>query len=187
MMYPVLILMLIGCDTEKSWQLNDVTGHLPDLRFSLISDSGQAVTEQNYRGYQVLMFFGFTDCRSECPVTLFRLVNVMKRLGKDADHTRIVLVTLAPERDSPPVLHHYVTAFDAYHAIGLTGGSDQIEALAKRYRAAYRPGAPATESIVHSAAVYIFDAQGHARLLMTPDDAIDAVANDLRQLSSSGP
>lgn len=181
------ILILTGCNTEKQWQLNDVTGHLPDLRFSLTSDSGQAVTEQSYRGYQVLMFFGFTNCRSECPTTLFRLAKILQGLGRHADRSRILFVTLAPERDTPPVLQPYVAAFDAEHAVGLTGDAGEIEALAKRYQAAYRPGASDNEEIAHSAAVYVFDSQGRARLLVTPEDAIETVANDLRRLSAAEP
>jgi len=67
----------------------------------------------------------------------------------------------------------------------LTGTDSEIENLAKRYRAAYRPKKPDSDDIVHSAAVYIFDTQGHARLLVTPDDTIETVTNDLRHLLDS--
>ncbi len=185
--YLVLILISTGCNKEREWQLNDVTGHLPDLQFSLMSDSGQEVTEQTYRGYQVMMFFGFTNCVSECPATMFRLAKIVKILGQEAERTRILFVTLEPERDTSQVLHRYVAAFDADHAIGLTGKTDDIEALVKRYRAAYRPRKSDGDDIVHSIAVYVFDSEGHARLLMTPDDTIETVAHDLRQLQASAP
>lgn len=186
--YAALLWMLTGCDAESHWQLHDVSGHLPDLQFALTSDRGETVTEQNYRGYQIMLFFGFTDCISECPVTLFRLAKIVQRLGKDGNRIRILFVSLVPARDSPQVLRRYLSGFDAEHAIGLTGGTDEIEALAKRYRAAYRPGASDAGNVTHSAAVYVFDTQGHARLLVTPDDAIETVVNDVRRLASeSGP
>jgi protein SCO1/2 len=178
----VLTLVLNGCDAEKQWQLHEVGGHLPNLRFSMISDTGQTVTDQTYQGYLVLLFFGFTSCQAECPSTLFRLAKIVDRMGDNANRIRILFVTLDPGRDTPLVLHRYVTAFAAGHTIGLTGREDEIENLAKRYRAAFRPGKLNSGGITHSAAVYVFDPQGHARLLITPDDAIETVANDLGQL-----
>jgi protein SCO1/2 len=180
-----LTLVLSGCNPEKQWQLHEITGHLPDLRFSLMSDTGQPVTEQTYQGYLVMLFFGFTSCQAECPTTLFRLAKIVQRLGDHAKRTRILFVTLDPGRDTPQVLHRYVTAFDAGHAIGLTGSEGEIEYLAKRYRAAFRPGKTDSDEITHSAAVYVFDPQGHARLPVTPDDTIETVANDLRHLLDS--
>ncbi|WP_340123386.1 SCO family protein [Methylobacter svalbardensis] len=180
-----LILALNGCNPEKQWQLQETTGHLPDLRFSLMSDTGQAVTDQTYQGHLVMLFFGFTNCQVECPTTLFRLTKIVRHLGDHANRTRILLVTLDSGRDTQQALHRYVTAFDAGHVIGLAGIDSEIENLAKRYRAAYRPKKPDSDDIVHSAAVYVFDTQGHARLLVTPDDTIETVANDLRHLLDS--
>jgi protein SCO1/2 len=179
-----LTLVLNGCNTEGR-QLHDITGHLPDLRFSLMSDAGQRVTDQTYRGNLVMLFFGFTSCQAECPSTLFRLAKIVQGLGDDAKRVRILFVTLDSGRDTPQVLHRYVTAFDAGHAIGLTGKDAEIEAFAKRYRAAYRPIKSDSDDITHSAAVYVFDPQGHARLLVTPDDAIETVAKDLSRLLES--
>lgn len=180
-----LTLVLNGCNPEKQWQLHEITGHLPDLRFSLMSDTGQPVTDQTYQGYLVMLFFGFTNCQAECPTTLFRLAKIVRHLGDNANRTRILFVTLDPVHDTPEVLHRYLTAFDAGHAIGLTGNESEVEDIAKRYRAAYRPKKPDSNDIVHSAAVYVFDPQGHARLMVTPDDTIETVANDLQHLLGS--
>lgn len=177
-----LLLVLHGCEKQRQWQLHNIKGHLPDLRFSMMSDSGQAVTDQTYRGYLVMLFFGFTTCQAECPATMFRLAKISQRLGESANRTRILFVTLDPGRDTSEVLHHYLAAFGLDRAIGLTGSEDEIEDLVKRYRAAYRPGVVNSAGIAHSAAVYVFDPQGRARLLVTPDEAIETVANDLRHL-----
>jgi protein SCO1/2 len=184
-LYTALTLVLNGCDTQRQRQLPEITGHLPDLRFSLMSDTGQPVTNQTYQGYLVMLFFGFTSCQAECPTTLFRLAKIMRNLGDNANRTRILFVTLDPGRDTPQVLHRYVSAFDAGHAVGLTGNETEIEDLTKRYRAAYRPRKSDSDELSHSAAVYVFDPQGHARLLITPDDSIETVADDLRRLLGS--
>jgi protein SCO1/2 len=180
-----LMWVLNGCDTHKQWQLHDITGHLPNLRFSLISDAKQPVTNLTYHGYVVLLFFGFTGCHAECSATMFRLAKISQRLGESANRTRILFVTLDPGRDTPEVLHHYLTAFDFEHTIGLTGSEDEIEDLVKRYRAAYRPRETNSDDITHSTAVYIFDPRGRARLLVTPEDTIETVTNDLQLLLES--
>jgi protein SCO1 len=185
MLCIALTLVLNACNTESQWQLHDITGHLPDLRLSLRCDTGQPVTEQTYQGYLVMLYFGFTTCQAECPSTLFRLAKIVQGLEDNANSARILFVTLDPGRDTEQILHSYVTAFDAGHAVGLTGSEAEIEDLAKRYRAAFRPGKSDSDDITHSAAVYVFDPQGQARLLITPDDAIETVANDLRHLLKS--
>ena len=185
MLCVAITLLLNGCDTEKQWQLHEITGHLPDLRFSLMSDTGQPVTDKTYQGYLVLLFFGFTSCQAECPATLFRLTKIVRGLENNAHRIRILFVTLDPGRDTLHVLHRYMTAFDALHTVGLTGNESDIEKLAKRYRAAFRPRESASDELSHSAAVYVFDPQGHARFLITPEDAIETVTNDLRGMLES--
>jgi protein SCO1/2 len=185
MLCVAMTLLLNGCDTEKQWQLHEITGHLPDLRFSLMSDTGQPVTDKTYQGYLVLLFFGFTSCQAECPATLFRLTKIVRRLEEKANRTRILFVTLDPGRDTLQVLHRYVTAFDAGHTVGLTGNEGEIENLAKRYRAAFRPRESDSDEISHSTAVYVFDPQGHARFLITPEDAIETVTKDLQGMLES--
>jgi len=185
MLCVAITLLLNGCDTEKQWQLHEITGHLPDLRFSLVTDTGQPVTDKTYQGYLVLLFFGFTSCQAECPATLFRLTKIVRRLEEKVNRTRILFVTLDPVRDTLQVLHRYVTAFDVGHMVGLTGSEGDIENLAKRYRAAFRPRESDSDEISHSTVVYVFDPQGHARFLITPEDAIEAVTKDLQGMLDS--
>ena len=183
----VLILVAVfavsGCFSEKRWNVEDITGHLPDLSFSLISDQGSPVTATTYKGYILLMYFGFTKCQAECPVSMARLARVTTLLERDADHVRILFVTLDPRNDSPSVLHRYLAQFDPQHAIGLTGTISEIEGLAKRYRTAYRPRSKIGDvSITHGDAIYIFDSRGRARLLATSSASDENLADDVRRL-----
>jgi protein SCO1/2 len=179
-----IVLAASGCMTEKPWHVEEVTGHLPDLNFSLTSDRGSVVTAETYEGYLVLMYFGFTHCNAECPVSMARLAHVMRLLGNDAERTRILFVTLDPGRDTPQALRRYLTQFDVEHAVGLTGTVADIERLTKQYRAAYRPRSKIDEAvdIEHGDAMYIFDTRGQARLLATSSDPSERLAEDLRQL-----
>ncbi|MEO8767636.1 MAG: SCO family protein [Nitrosospira sp.] len=173
-----------SCVSEKTWHVEEVVGHLPDLDFSLTSDKGHLVTAKTYENYILLLYFGFTNCEAECPVSMARLARVMRLLGDNANRTRILFVTLDPGHDTPPVLRRYVMQFDPEHAVGLTGTTDDIQNLTKRYRAAYRPHSKTggTSGITHGDAVYIFDSEGQARLLATSADSDEDLAEDIRRL-----
>ncbi|HTV85871.1 MAG TPA: SCO family protein [Dyella sp.] len=179
-------LLITAChqDQPSPWQLADISGHMPDLTFQLTDDLGKTVTADTYRGKVVLLYFGYTHCPDVCPLTMAHLHVVMQRLGKLADNVRILFVSVDPARDTPAVLHGYVTAFDP-HAVGLTGSPSDIEALTKRYRAAFtrEPGkADGSYDVSHSSGIYIFDSHGKARLLATSSDPLDKVVHDLRLL-----
>ena len=183
------MLALAGCSShpDLDWNLNtSVEGHFPDLRFSLTDGNGKTVTAKDYRGKVAILYFGYTHCPDVCPLTMTHLHMVMQKLGPLADDARILFVSVDPARDTPKVLHQYVKAFDS-HAVGLTGSEQQLRTLAKRYRVAFSKGASNGHGgyeVNHSSAIYIFDDQGHARLLATPTDTPDEMAHDLRQLIS---
>lgn len=180
----VIALAMSACDSTEQGHVKEVVGHLPNLSFSLTSHKGQPVTAKTYEGKVLLMYFGFTHCREECPISMARLTRVMHLLGGDADRAHILFVTVDPERDVPGELRRYLAQFDIEHATGLTGSPDEIGRLAKRYRNAFRPHFPAggDGDIMHGDAVYIFDAQGRARLLATSADPEEILAEDLRDL-----
>jgi protein SCO1 len=182
----VTFAMLAGCTRkEESWHLTNVSGHLPDLDFSLVADDGKPVTGESFKGDTALVYFGYTHCPDVCPETMARLMQVMSKLGPDAQKVRILFITVDPARDTPKALHDYVDAFDAQHAVGLTGSDAQIETLARHYRVAYqmeKRDPHGDYEVTHSSAIYVFDAQGHARLLATGDDSPDVIADDLRRI-----
>lgn len=182
------IIFLAGCsDPTQKWSLYDVSGHLPDLRFSLSGEGNKTITEQDLKNKTVLMFFGYASCPDICPTTMAQLTEVLEKLGDDAKDVRIIFVSVDPHRDTPDVLQAYVNAFNK-NAIGLTGNEKQIAALARRYRVAYqiekpKPGDDAKiYDVTHSRGVFIFDKTGRARLLAPDTEKVDVVTQDLRQL-----
>ncbi len=183
----LLAATLLGACSQPGapWQLTNVSGHLPDLDFALTADNGQRMDASDLRGETTLVYFGYTHCPDVCPETMARLMQVLAKLGPDAQHVRILFISVDPARDTPQALHAYVDAFDAQHALGLTGSDAQIESLAKRYRVAYqmeKRDPDGSYEVTHSSAVYVFDAQGRARLLATDKDTPDAIAHDLRRV-----
>jgi protein SCO1/2 len=189
----LLLLLLLGLSAchrqdDMPWRLVQITGHMPDLDFNLTDDAGKQVSGKDYRGKVVLLYFGYTHCPDVCPLTLAQLHVVMQRLGPLADGVRILFVSVDPARDTPEVMHAYVNAFDT-HAIGLTGKPGDIEALSKRYRSAFTRE-PAKEDgnyeVSHSSAIYVFDQEGKARLLSTPNNPQSDMVHDLHLLLAPG-
>ncbi|MEO8746805.1 MAG: SCO family protein, partial [Rhodanobacter sp.] len=159
-------LSLAGCQhpAPLPLRLTSISGHMPDLKFSLTNDHDQGVTASDYLGKVVLLYFGYTHCPDVCPLTLANLHAVMQRLGPLASGAQILFVSVDPSRDTPKILHSYVTAFDP-HIVGLTGSPRAIERLTKDYRAAFsrEPSQANGEyEVTHSAGIYIFDRQGKA-------------------------
>lgn len=183
-------LLLGACQRGDSvpWQLTDVTGHMPDLDFSLVDDHGKAVTGKDYRGKVALLYFGYTHCPDVCPLTLAQLHAVFKRVGPAADDARILFVSVDPARDTPEVMHAYVNAFDP-RAVGLSGTPREVEALSKRYRSAFTREPDKGDGqyeVSHGSAIYLFDRSGKARLIAVPADSQDKIVHDLQLLLSQG-
>ncbi len=179
---------LAACNPDSDeWSLYDVSGHVPDLRFSLSAAGGRTVTQDDLKGKTVLMFFGFASCPDVCPTTMAQLNDVMTRLGADAAQVRILFVSVDPHRDDPDTLQAYVDAFSP-NAMGVTGTERQIADLARRYRVAYqiekpRPGDdPEVYDVTHSRGIYVFDRRGRARLLASDSESVDALTHDIKQL-----
>lgn len=179
----LVALVLAGC-SEQPWQTKDIAGLMPPLEFRLTSETGQTVTAGDYQGQVVLMFFGFTHCPDICPMTLGRLKGVLNQLGEDAGDVTVLFVTVDPKRDDLAALRQYTDAFGK-RFIGLRGDRRALDRLTRRYRVTYgygEPDASGNYPVSHSSAVFAFDRQGEARLLIRDSDPMDAVVSDLRRL-----
>ena len=101
--------------------------------FTLTDQNGRQVTEADFRGKAMLIFFGYTFCPDVCPTSLTEISTAMDQLGPLADKVTPVFVTVDPERDTVDVMKDYVSHFHP-SVVGLTGTPDQIKQVAKAYR-----------------------------------------------------
>lgn len=71
-------------------------------------DAGNRVMLSDLRGrYQVLAFI-FTSCGGTCPMLVKTMQRHVRSLPADIrERTKLLLVTIDPEHDSPQVLHEY--------------------------------------------------------------------------------
>ena len=109
---------------------------------------------------------------------------IRKKLEADADNIQVVLVSVDPERDTPAVMKSYTASFGPW-LLGLTGSEDALTKLRESYgvcAAMESSDSKGTYNVMHSTAVFAFDARGRARLLISDVNDVDAVVSDLKQL-----
>jgi protein SCO1/2 len=124
--------------------------------FRLLGHDGAPFDNAALRGRWTFLFFGFTHCPDVCPTTLAVFAEALPRLGAD---TRLVLVSVDPERDTPERLGKYVAAFNP----AFLGATGEISALAESLGVVYAkvPGAaPSSYSVDHSSSVLLVDPRG---------------------------
>ena len=180
----LMVLLLQACSEPLDWNASDVTGMMPDLEFSLTGPDGEVVEAKSLHGKPALIFFGFTSCPDVCPTTLTQLSLVMKKLGPQADNIQIALVSVDPERDTPEVMKRYTASFGPW-LLGLTGSEQALTTLREAYgvyAAMESSDAKGDYNVMHSTAIFAFDAQGRARLLISDVTDRDAVVSDIKQL-----
>jgi protein SCO1/2 len=176
-----------GCKPKSQWRLVDVDNMYPKLDFQMTdARTGKAVSASNYMGKVVALFFGYTFCPEICPTTLLTLTSVMEQSKPLQDDIAVLFVSVDPDRDTPDTLKRYLESF-ASNITALTGTSNELAYLARRYRVAYTvtPGSGADNYTVdHTATVFIFDRSGHLRLLAPYGTSDDDFGHDLKLLST---
>lgn len=150
--------------------------------FNLVDHNGRPVTDAAYRGRWMLVFFGYTDCPEDCPLTLQKMAIALNALGPLADRIAPLFITVDPARDTPDRLTTYLANFGA-RIIGLTGNSEQIAAVAKAYRVYYSPAEheqSGADLVGHSTFLYLMNPSGRLDALLRPDISADQLAAALR-------
>lgn len=132
--------------------------------FELTDQAGRTVTDRDFRGRYLLVYFGFTYCPDVCPTELQVISAALERLGQLGKDVQPLFVTVDPERDTTAVLAAYLKHFDP-KILGLTGRPAQIAKAIKAYRVyaakETRDAGAAGYVINHSTAVYFMDTSGH--------------------------
>lgn len=152
--------------------------------FSLIDHSGRAVSDGDFRGRFMLVYFGFTRCTDTCPIDLPTIAQALDGLGPLADRVAPLFVTVDPAHDTPAVLAAYVAAFHPA-LVGLTGSEAQIAAVAKAYKVHRRKltlphHGPGEHSVDHGSLTYLMDREGRFLTLLPHKTGADRMVAILR-------
>jgi protein SCO1/2 len=131
--------------------------------FSLLDPSGKRVTDKDFAGKPLLVYFGFTHCPDVCPAGLQVIAAALDELGDKAKGVSTVFITVDPERDTPELIGKYVASFHD-GIVGLSGTPEDIAAVTKAYRVYAKKvpdeANPGEYNVDHSSFMYLMDANG---------------------------
>jgi len=174
----------LGVGNKPVFKGVDITGAEYARTLTMTDQMGQPRTLGDFKGKVVVVFFGYTQCPDVCPTTLAELAQVKKLLGADGDRVQGVFVTIDPERDTAELLKAYVANFDPGF-VALRGTPDQTAAAAKEFKVYFGkvPGkTPESYTMDHTAASFLFDAQGKVRVFSRYGAGAQVLADDLKIL-----
>ena len=147
--------------------------------FRLTNQDGLAVSEKDFLGRPVLIFFGYTHCPDICPTKLLEVSEIFRALGPDKKINGL-FITIDPERDTPGLMKDYLSSFDP-RIVGLTGSQEAIFAAEKAFRIYARKveAADGGYSMDHTALVYLMDRQGRFVIVFNTEQDPAAAAKAL--------
>lgn len=151
--------------------------------FQLVSAAtGHEVSDQDFRGKWLLVFFGYTHCPDVCPTTLNNIAEAMGQLGPLAERIQPLFITVDPERDTLPVLADYTSAFDA-RILGLSGSPGQIASAAKAYQIYYAKRVIGDDYYMdHTATIHVVRPDGSQSASILSTAGATDITRKLRQL-----
>ena len=147
--------------------------------FTLIDQEGRTVSDADFRGRWLLVYFGYTHCPDACPTALNDMADALDRLGPaKRAKVQVLFITVDPERDTPAVMKEYVGAFEGANIVGLTGSPEQVAAAEAAYRVrARRYTRPDGDYMMsHAATIDIMDPNGQYIAMARPEHIAERLA-----------
>ncbi|WP_422075583.1 SCO family protein [Tranquillimonas rosea] len=104
--------------------------------FTLVSETGETVTDEDVIDKPSLVYFGYTFCPDVCPFDAARNADAVELLAERGHEVKPVFVSVDPERDTPEILREF-TDYMHPDMVGLTGSPEQVKAAANAYKVYY--------------------------------------------------
>ena len=133
-----------------------------EIAFELSDVDGTIVRAADFRGWWLLVFFGYTSCPDLCPTTMSEIAVALAQLGPLAARLRPIFISIDPERDTPKVLRDYAKGFDG-RIVPLTGGADRLAQATRSFGIVFYkvPGAaPGEYTFAHNAITTLVGPEG---------------------------
>jgi len=155
--------------------------------FDLIDKTGAPVTQEDFAGKIMLVYFGFTHCPDVCPGDVGVMSAALNALGDEASDVAPLFISVDPERDTPKVLSDYF-AFDE-RIIPVTGSLEATEAARAAFKM-YAQTTPLPDSALeytvdHGRFFYISDRKGQPQYALTggasPEDLVKVLQRSIAE------
>ncbi len=152
--------------------------------FRLVDKAGRVVTDADFRGRFMLVYFGYTHCPDACPTMLSDVAAAIDKLPA-AERGRVVpiFITVDPDRDSAAMMGEYAAAFGP-EFVGLSGSEAQIAAAEAAYHVYARktPLKGGDYAMEHSSILYVMGPDGRFRGVVQDDTKPAVMARQLQAL-----
>jgi protein SCO1/2 len=152
----------------------------------LTDEAGQPYNMRTMtKGAVTLLFFGYTHCPDECPLTMSNVAAALRIMpAAEAAKVKVLFVTVDPQRDSAARLRSWLGNFNP-KIIGLIGTLPQVAAFETQ------TGLPVGQKIKipgggyqydHATEMFAYSTDNVAHLAFFPDTQPSAIAHDLKLL-----
>lgn len=155
----IAVIAWVGADTNRVGPF--------DTAFSLVDDRGNPVDKSLFRGSPSLVYFGYTNCPEVCPTTLFEVSGYLDALGEEGAPLKAYFFSVDPERDTPAIMHGYVTAFTD-RITGVTGRAEEMQKVIDGWmiHAAKQPSEDGNYHMSHTMSLLLIGADGRLKGLL---------------------
>ncbi|MFC3050300.1 SCO family protein [Kordiimonas pumila] len=165
----------------------------PGGPFTLTAHTGEKVSDTDFRGRYMLIYFGYSYCPDVCPLELHKMstaLDILEDEGYDITPLQPIFITVDPERDTVPELADYVQDFHP-SLVALTGTPQEIATVAKTFRVYYKKRVQEGVSgylMDHQSYILVMDKDGKYNRLFTgkdtPQDMADTFKPVLEKVTS---
>jgi cytochrome oxidase Cu insertion factor (SCO1/SenC/PrrC family) len=157
--------------------------------FTLTDQHGARVTEQDFAGRFMLVYFGYTFCPDICPTSLTVMAAALDQLPEaQAEQVVPILITVDPARDTVEQLADYAPLFHP-RLVALTGSEEEVREAARAYRVYYHVPEEGGDAYLvdHSTFVYLMGPDGSYRTHFGIDASPEAMAEAIgEEIAASG-
>ncbi len=157
----------------------------PDGGDFVLQSAAGPVDTRALRGNVLLVYFGYVNCPDICPVSMAAGAAALNTLTPaERAKTRIIMISVDPERDTPTKLKEYVAYFHPA-MIGAVGTSAETAAIAKSFGVGYQrqPTRPdGGYAVDHSSQTFVIGPDGKLMELLPLGVATDKVVATVRKL-----
>ncbi|MDJ0685432.1 MAG: SCO family protein [Alphaproteobacteria bacterium] len=157
--------------------------------FALVDHHGNTVTDRDFHGDYLLVFFGYANCPGICSAALPAMgaaVDAIEAAASDqVDRVQPVMITIAPDLDQPEPMRRVLAQIHP-RLLGLTGTPEALEEARRAYQVSVEyigediTGVPIYS---HGSYIYLMGPDGKLQTLippiLTPEQIAGIVANYL--------
>jgi protein SCO1/2 len=191
-----IVLVATACGGNSKSSSSSMRGDVLDPPIALPASAGPFTSTaggsttlgQLQTGKLLLVFFGYTHCPDVCPTTMADVGQALRESNADVRAaTEVAFVTSDPVRDTPSVMHEWLSNFDTglpNKFVGLTAANALIDNTAKKVGVPLEPPVKqknGTWTVDHGAQLLAFQ-NGQAHLLWLSGTTVADYKHDLTQL-----